>query len=141
MWVSRRFPFLESIASLLDPVSSCKEKMGIKRGCEAYQLRNWSVRLLLIGLFISVGCIGQSAKYERTLEGCKKLQLGDTEQIVRALIGEPLNIHSENGNLGKGRALEYWAPAIVASSPSIHIDESGHVDSISCHESHHLRKD
>ncbi len=106
---------------------------------------NWSERgcfgFLVFGILLGISCDDQSLEHQRIIEACEKVRIGDTEQVVRALIGEPLNIHNENGNLGKGRALEYWAPAIVASSPSIHIDESGHVDSISCHESHHLRKD
>ncbi len=75
------------------------------------------------------------------IEACEKVRIGDTEQVVRELMGEPQSVHNENGNLGKGRVLEYWAPAIVPSSPFVSIDESGHVDSISCRESHHLRKD
>lgn len=75
------------------------------------------------------------------IEACEKVRIGDTEQVVRELMGEPLDVHNESDNVGKGRALGYWAPTIVPSSPYIHLDENGHVDSISCYESHHLRKD
>jgi hypothetical protein len=55
-------------------------------------------------------------------------------------MGEPLKVKDKSDNLGKGRVLDYWAPAIVPSSPQIYL-ENGLVDEITCHESHHVKKE
>lgn len=112
----------------------------MENGCEGHRPRNWSLRLLLIGLLMSASCKGESVKYEKALEGCKKLQLGDTEQIVRELMGEPMKIDQQIVNSGKGRVLLYSAPALIATIPQIYLDENGHIDEIICYESYRLKK-
>lgn len=97
--------------------------------------------MLLFELFVSVGCDDQSLEHHRRIEACKKIRIGDSERVVRDLMGEPQKVKDKSDNLEKGSALEYWVPAIVASGPQIHIDEKGLVDEITCYESHHLKKD
>ncbi len=104
-------------------------------------LRRGSFCLLFFVLVVSVSCDDQTLEHRRMIEACEKIRIGDTEQIVRDLMGTPMDVRIRNNTLGKGKALDYWAPSIVASSPSVYLDESGHVEEITCYESHHLRKD
>ncbi len=102
-------------------------------------LRRGSLCLLFSLLVVSVSCDDQ--EYSRTIEACEKIRIGDTQQIVHDLMGTPMDVRIMNNTLGKGKALDYWAPAIVASGPTVYLDESGHVDEITCYESHRLKKD
>ncbi len=104
-------------------------------------LRRGGFGLLVFVFLVSVSCDDYSLEHRRMIEACEKVRIGDTEQVVRELMGEPLKVKDKSDNLGKGRTLDYWAPAIVASGPQIHLDESGHVDETTCYESHHLKKD
>ncbi len=102
-------------------------------------LRRGSLCLLFSLLVVSVSCDDQ--EYSRTIEACEKIRIGDTQQIVHDLMGRPMNVSIVKNNFGKRRALDYWAPPIVASGPTVYLDESGHVDEITCYESHRLKKD
>lgn len=106
------------------------------------QCRTWTggVCLFALGLLVNTSCNDQSLEYERTLEACKKVQLGDTELTVRELMGEPEKAEQRVANSGKGRVLVYPAPAIMATVPQIYLDESGHVDEITCYESYRLKR-
>lgn len=97
------------------------------------------VWLFAVGLVLCSSCNNQDLEYERILEACGKVQIGDTEQRVRELMGEPMK--AEQRIAKKGRVLGYPAPAIMASVPQVYLDENGRVDEITCYDSHRLKKE
>ncbi|MCS6263537.1 MAG: hypothetical protein H8K11_07230 [Nitrospira sp.] len=85
------------------------------------------------------------------IQACEKVKIGDTEEKVRELMGKPMDVTDvdvtkmDSAKSGEPSAhrklLTYPAPAIVPSTPQISIDGSGHVDEVTCYESHRLKKD
>ncbi len=102
--------------------------------------RAWSggVWLLALGLFVNASCNSQSLEHQRMIEACEQLRIGDTEQTVQELMGEPMKVESRRDTSGRGKLLTYPTPTIVPSGPHIYLDESGQIEEITCRESHHL---
>lgn len=105
------------------------------------QTRLAGVCLLSLGMLLSTGCNDQSVEYEKMITACEKVQIGDSEQAVKEMMGEPMNVVNRGAFSGNRKILTYPTPAIVPSGPHIYIDASGHVDEITCYESHRLKKD
>lgn len=46
--------------------------------------------MLVLQFFLNASCDGQSVEYEKLITACEKVQIGDSEQAVREMMGKPM---------------------------------------------------
>lgn len=67
--------------------------MRISVRAEAME-HSWSGRrclgVLVLQFFLNASCDGQSVEYEKLITACEKVQIGDSEQAVREMMGKPM---------------------------------------------------
>ncbi len=100
------------------------------------QTRIPMIPALLVGVLINVGCDDADIDYQRRVAACQQVQLGDTEEVVRQLMGEPSRIDISCTD----KSLQYFVPPIVPTGIEIVLGDTGRVEFVACSDSHYLKE-
>ncbi|NKE71335.1 hypothetical protein [Candidatus Manganitrophus noduliformans] len=82
---------------------------------------------------------GGGKKYKRLVKACKELELGDTQEQVHQVMGQPAETKIIELNGRKVKRLGYSGPALAPMLPEILINPDSHrVERIICDDEYTL---